>query len=64
MSQLYFPASAEISLVCVIRILYLIVQRGNRRLHVFFTDSESRVRGNRMHGLMREDWQVNHGTAI
>jgi hypothetical protein len=40
MSQLYFPASAEIFLVCLIRIVYHIVQRSNRRIDVFFTDSE------------------------
>jgi hypothetical protein len=40
MSQLYFPASAEISLVCLIRILYHIGQRGSRPLDAFFTDSE------------------------
>jgi hypothetical protein len=40
MSQLYFPASAEISLVCLIRILCHIVPRGDRQLDVFFTDLE------------------------
>ena len=40
MSQLYFPASPEPSLVCLIRIIYHIVQRGSRPLDVIFTDAE------------------------
>jgi len=39
--------------------------QGQARAHVLqWRTSESRVRENRMHGWMREDWQNNHGIAI